>query len=746
MHLPHLITDLGFILVIAALSTLLFRKLGQPQVLGYLIAGFLVSPHVPFLPTVTDKASIQVWSEIGVIFLLFSLGLEFSFKKLFRVGGSAGFTAVFEVIFMVGLGYLVGRMLGWNTIDSLFFGGILSISSTTIIVRAFQELGMKGRKFVDLVFGILVVEDIVAILLLVLLAAIAGSGEFSGAELAFSGLRLVFYIALWFVIGIFLIPIFLRKVRGLLEEETLLLVALGLCFIMVMIAAGVGFSPALGAFIMGSLLAETPEGHKMEHLLQPVRNLFAAIFFVSVGMMIDPKVLIDQWGLVLFVTSLTVVGKFVSTFLGAMLSGQPRKKSFQAGMSLAQIGEFSFIIASLGVTLKVTSDFLYPLAIAVSAVTTFTTPYLIKVADPFYRWTEDRLPDGVKKVLDGYQASLSQNGEGRIGALIFKTYGMKVLLNAVVVVAIIMAYMAILSRGFLGYLEDSPWTGAASLFVCLAITAPFFWGLVMSGPSLKQQREMEELQKLKGLQVGIFVGRLVLALILLGGIISQFVTLRMASGLIVAVLVVAAVAGQFWVKRLYQFIEKNFQKNLTEKERKELVSSEVAKNFLPWEATLGTYDISADSEMVGQSLRSQAFKEKYGVTVAAVFRGNRRFFAPDGEFILWPYDKLVCFGSEEELQRFHTILEEQKLAAQPSEVVGMGRQEDFKLSSFVVDDESPYKEKSIRDSGIRESFKGMVVGVERGPQRVLGPRASFVLKQNDLVWVVADRKQGQVTV
>lgn len=740
-HLPQLITDLGFILIIAALATLLFKKLGQPLVLGYLIAGFLVSPHVPFLPTVADKANITIWSEIGVIFLLFALGLEFSFKKLFKVGGSASFTATFEVVFMLGLGYLVGQLLGWSTIDSLFFGGILSVSSTTIIVRAFDELGMKGKKFVDLVFGVLVVEDILAIFLLVLLTAIASTGNFSGLELVFSGLRLLFFIALWFVIGIFLIPIFLRKIRSLLEDETTLLVAIGLCFMMVIIAAKVGFSPALGAFVMGSLLAETPEGHKMEHLLQPVKNLFAAVFFVSVGMMIDPKVLIERWDLVLLVTFITVVGKFVSTFLGAFLSGQPRKKAFQAGMSLAQIGEFSFIIAALGVTLKVTSDFLYPLAIAVSAVTTFTTPYLIKFSEPMNTWVESKLPDGIKQLFDRYQASFNQEGKsGNVVGLLFSAYGLKILLNTVVVIAVIAAYKALLNTEVEEYLQETPWAGGVSLFICLALCAPFIWGIVMGAPSKKSRLAAEELQKLRGLQVGLFVGRLVIALLLLGAVIAQFATLKMASGVIVTVLAVAVLLGQFWVRRLYHVIEKNFLKNLTEKERKELVSSKVAKNFLPWEASLGNYELSPESFLVGKNLRAISFKEKFGVTVASVFRGKKRYFAPDGDFVLWPYDKVVCFGSEEELLKLQTYLDSEVQAQTAVNPDIVARQEDFKLSSFVVDDVSPFKDKSIRDSGIREKMRGMVVGVERDSVKILGPTASFQLKQDDLVWFVADRR------
>lgn len=739
IHLPPLITDLGFILVIAALSTLLFKKLGQPLVLGYLIAGFLVSPHVPFFPTVTDHANIQLWSEIGVIFLLFSLGLEFSFKKLFKVGGSAGFTAVFEVVFMIGFGYLVGRLLGWSWIDSLFFGAILSMSSTTIIVRAFEELNMRKHKFTDLVFGILVVEDIVAIMLLVILAALAGTAAVSGLELTFSILRLIFFIALWFVVGIFLIPIFLRKIRSLLEDETMLLIAIGLCFVMVIIATRVGFSSALGAFVMGSLLAETPEGHKMEHLLKPVRDLFAAIFFVSVGMMIDPDILIKRWDLVILVTLITIVGKFISTFLGALLSGQSRRMSFQAGMSLAQIGEFSFIIASLGVSLKVTSDFLYPLAIAVSAVTTFTTPYLIQLAEPLYKTIDRRMPEGIKTALDRYHASF--NGEGRqsIGRLLFRAYGLKILLNTVMVIAILGAFKGLVIQELQKVLEESPWSEAISLLLCLIMTAPFLWGVVMGLPSLGASREVEELKKLRGLQLGLFIGRLVLGLGLLGAILSQFVTLKLASGVVIGIFLFAAVFGQFWVRKTYKFIEKNFLKNLTEKERKELVSSETARKYLPWDASLGTYDVSADSEFVGKPLRQIKLKERFGVTLAAIFRGSQRILAPGGDTVIYPYDKILCFGSEEELLAFNRILEEERhdaaMKAPPA------AESDIKLSSYVVTASSRFVNKSIRDSGIRDHFRGgMVVGIERDDEKILGPTGDFELRENDLLWIVGNPK------
>lgn len=741
IHLPPLITDLGFILVIAALSTLLFKKMGQPLVLGYLIAGFLVSPHVPFFPTVVDRESIKVWSEIGVIFLLFGLGLEFSFKKLFKVGGSAGFTAVFEIVFMLGLGFLVGHVLGWSNIDSLFFGAILSMSSTTIIVRAFQELGMRNHKYVDLVFGILIVEDIVAIFLLVMLTALSGAAVVSGFELVASGLRLLFFVALWFAVGIFLIPIFLRKIRHLLEDETMLLVAIGLCFVMVIIAAGVGFSPALGAFVMGSLLAETPEGHKMESLMQSVKNLFAAIFFVSVGMMIDPKLLWDRWDLVLIATGVTIVGKFLSTFLGALLSGQSRKKSFQAGMSLAQIGEFSFIIASLGVSLKVTSDFLYPLAIAVSAVTTFTTPYLIKIAEPVYWRIESLLPQSFKTQMDRYHSSFNSTGKIPLRTLLLKTYGIKVILNTVIVVGIIWASKALLAGKLQHFVAQSSWAGSISLLLCLMLAGPFLWGIVFGGPSLSAQREFEELQKLKGLQIGLFFGRFMIGIILVSAILSQFLTLEVASGFVIVVVLLLIFLSPVLMKNIYQKIETDFLKNLTEKERLELVKAEGNVQLLPWEATLGTYEVDTSSKLVGKSLQDLSFKKTYGLTVAAVFRGAQRIFAPGGSLIIWPFDKLICFGSEEDLQDFYQLLEKEKnLNLQRFNQAT--QEEEYSLKSLLVSANSPVVNKSISESRIREIVEGgIVIGIERGQEKILGPRPQFQILENDLLWIISDQSQ-----
>ncbi|HEV2831763.1 MAG TPA: cation:proton antiporter, partial [Hanamia sp.] len=404
-HLPGLIQDLALILIAAAITTLLFRRIKQPLVVGYIIAGFLVSPHLSLTPTVVDTANVKTLAEIGVIFLLFSLGLEFSFKKLVRVGGASSVTAFVEILFITIAGYFLGRWMEWSVMDSLFLGGMLASSSTTIIIKAFDELGIKTKQYARIVFGVLVVEDIVVILLMVLLSTVAVTKEFEGAEMLFTVAKLLFFLALWFIAGIFLLPTLLRKAKNLLDEETLLILSIGLCLGMVVVATQVGFSAELGAFIMGSILAETIKAEKIEHTLKPVKDLFGAIFFVSVGMLIDPETIIEYRWPVLWVTLLTLFGKLFSTTLGALLSGQPLKQSVQVGMSMAQIGEFAFIVATLGLTLGVISDFLFPVAVGASAITTFTTPYMIKFSPKFYNFIERILPEKWIKALSNYSSS-----------------------------------------------------------------------------------------------------------------------------------------------------------------------------------------------------------------------------------------------------------------------------------------------------------------------------------------------------
>jgi CPA2 family monovalent cation:H+ antiporter-2 len=401
-HVPHLITDLALILFAAGVVSLLFKKLNQPVVLGYIIAGLLVSPNYSLFPTVTEVDSIKIWAEIGVIFLLFSLGLEFSFKKLVKVGSTAAITGLFEVTAMLITGYFAGQLLGWGKMDSIFLGGIIAISSTTIIFRAFDELGLKAKKFTGTVIGILVIEDLAAVLLMVLLSTLAVSQKFQGGEMLASVFKLGFFLVLWFLMGIYLLPGLLKKLSKHISDETLLIISIALCLGMVLFAANVGFSAALGAFIMGSILAETTQAERIVQVLKSVKDLFGAVFFVSVGMLINPGILITYIVPVILLTFIVMLGKTFFVTSGALISGVPLKQSVQAGTSLSQIGEFSFIIATLGLTLGVTSDFLYPIAVGVSVITTFTTPYMIRFAEPLHGFLNRVLPTKWLQIINDY--------------------------------------------------------------------------------------------------------------------------------------------------------------------------------------------------------------------------------------------------------------------------------------------------------------------------------------------------------
>lgn len=401
-QLPTLISDLALILVMAGVATLLFKRLRQPLVLGYIVAGFLAGPHMPYTPTVTDTASIETWSQIGVIFLMFTLGLEFSFKKIVRMGMGPVIAACCVMFSMIGIGTGVGHIFDWEHTDSLFLGAMLAMSSTTIIYKALDDLGLRGQKFAGEVLSVLILEDILGILLMVALPAVAASRQVAGAELAGSLLKLGFFLVLWLIVGLYVVPTFLRRTRQWMNRETLLVVSLGLCFALVVAAAAAGYSTAFGAFMMGSILAETVEAENIERLVQPVRDLFGAVFFVSVGMMVNPAVLAEYWLPICIITLAILAGQALFGTGSFLLSGQPLGVAMRCGFSLAQIGEFAFIIASLGVSLGVTGHFLYPIVVAVSVITTFLTPYMIRLAGPASEYVDAHLPERWKSFLARY--------------------------------------------------------------------------------------------------------------------------------------------------------------------------------------------------------------------------------------------------------------------------------------------------------------------------------------------------------
>jgi monovalent cation:H+ antiporter-2, CPA2 family len=566
-HIPPLITDLALILMTAGFSLIACRLLKQPIVIGYILAGLLVSPHFPFMPSIRDTTSMNIWAEIGVIFLLFAIGLEFSYKKLASIGKHAFPVALIKVAFILGLGYFAGRMFNWSTTDSIFLGGLLSISSTAIIARTFEDLDYKKSPFTHFVFGVLIIEDLFAIVLLVFLSTFAITQTFSGTELATTLTKLFFFIILCFVLGLYFVPIFFRKIKRTLNDETTLVLSVGACLMMVAVATYVGFSPALGAFVMGSILAETHLSHSIERVIAPLKYLFSAIFFVSIGMLIQPTIIMEHWLLIIIISIITIVGKFISTLIGSILSGQDLKTSVQTGMTLAQIGEFSFIIATLGTELKVTSPFLYPIAIAVSVITSFLTPYLIVWSDPVYRWLSSKLTPEFEQSLNSYSMTLfDKRSSTNFVSIFWEMYGLKIVLNATLIISIALFFSKFILLELRQYTTHTMRLELVVLVVTLLIALPFFWPILFGRPA-KSMGELDiSFEKAKAIHVGIIICRSFISVLLISFIIGQFSSLAAISSLLLLGVSIIYFPLSRYAETLYHFFERGFIENLKKKD------------------------------------------------------------------------------------------------------------------------------------------------------------------------------------
>ena len=749
-HLPKLIEDLALILIAAAITTLLFRRIKQPLVLGYIIAGFIVGPHLSLTPTVADTANVKTLAEIGVIFLLFSLGLEFSFKKLMRVGGSASITAFVEIIFITITGYLAGKAMGWSTMDSLFLGGMLASSSTTIIIKAFDELGVKTKQYARIVFGVLVVEDIVVILLMVLLSTVAVTKQFEGTEMLFMVAKLLFFLLLWFIAGIFLLPSFLKKAKTLLDEETLLILSVGLCLGMVVVAIQVGFSAELGAFIMGSIFAETTKAEKVEHIIKPVKDLFGAVFFVSVGMLIDPVAIIEYRWPVLWVTLLTLFGKLFSTTLGALLSGQPLKQSVQVGMSMAQIGEFAFIVAALGLSLGVTSDFIFPVAVGASAITTFTTPYLIKFSPIFYDFLVRILPDKWVTKLNNYSSSTQKIQAESKWEKVFKAYLTIVVTNGIVLLALMLLSVNFLRPFLADYISDGVTLSAVMLVVSLFLAAPFLWALMAKGPNNMSYKELWlDKNYSHGPLLILEIARNILGVLIIGFWVNQLFSGMVAMFVAVPVTVIVLILFSQRIQRFYQRLEGRFLTNLNAREIAEEEKNSASDNILrrhfnpqeelsPWDAHMVDLEVNPQAEYIGKTLEELGWRERYGVNIAYIKRGDRIIYGPGRNSKLFPFDHVGIIASDEQMQVFKPEFD----AKEHSELNG-STVEDIVVQKIVVDENNKLKGLTIRDSGVRERTNGLIIGIERNKERIINPTSTTVFEWDDIVWIVGERKKIQ---
>ena len=738
-HLAPLISDLALILICAGIMTLVFKKLKQPLVLGYIVAGFLASPHFTFTPSVTDADSIKTWSDIGVIFLLFALGLDFSFKKLMKVGGSAVISACTIILCMIAVGIFVGWTFGWKQMDCIYLGGMLAMSSTTIIYKAFDDLGLRQQKFTGLVLSILIIEDILAIVLMVMLSTMAVSKNFEGMEMVGSILKLVFFLILWFVVGMYLIPTFLKRSRKLMSDETLLIFSLGMCFGMVVLAAKVGFSPAFGAFIMGSILAETLDSERIEKLVAPVKDLFGAIFFVSVGMMVDPNLIVEFiWPIVAIIVAI-LLGQTIFGTGGVLLSGQSLKTSMQCGFSLTQIGEFAFIIASLGVSLNVTSDFLYPIVVAVSVITTFLTPYMIRLSVPAYNFVDKRMPPKWRNMIERYSGSTQPvNYQSNWKSLIYAIIRITVIYSVLTIAAIFISFSFIVPL-LVETLGDKwgSWAGAA---ITIVLISPFLRAMIMKkNHSIEFKSLWKDSRFNHASLISVVILRIVIGVIFVIYVINHLFQASVAIVVGVAIVVVLTMIFSRFLKKQSILMERTFVQNMRSKDMFMVYRGnkkpEYAGRLLDRDIHLTDIKISPDSLWAGLTLMELNLGKRFGVYVASIIRGTHRINIPGGQTRIFPGDTIQVIGSDSQLSTF----------AEHAEVISEGcvdddfEKKEMLLKQFVVTENSKFVGKSIRESGIRNKYHCLVVGVESSDDMSLHqPDVDAELQKGDIVWVVGE--------
>ena len=742
----NLVHDLALIFISAGIITLIFRKFKQPLVLGYLVAGFLIGPHFTLFPSVIAEKSVTEWSEIGVIFLLFALGLEFSFKKLFRVGGPALITAITEVVTMLCVGFFVGYLLGWTILESIFLGGMLSMSSTTIIIKAFDDLKLRNQKFTTIVFGTLVIEDIVAILMMVMLSTVAVSQQFAGGEMIFSLFKLAFFLILCFLVGIYVLPTFFRKFNRSMNDETLLVISIGLCFGMVALASYLGFSVALGAFIMGSILAETIEGIHVEHLTKNIKDLFGAVFFVSVGMMVNPAIMVQYWLPIVILTLVTIVGKAFFSSVGVLLSGQSLKTSLQSGFSLAQIGEFAFIIAALGYSLGVMREFIYPVIITISVITTFTTPYFIRLANPFYEWLYPKLPEKFKTFLDNYSSGGDLIKNESDWKILMKYCSTNIIVYSVLSVAVILCCSHFVSPFITKQLAGHVPNGLIDLvnsLLTIIVMIPFLMGLISGNRKKKEIFDKLVTNSLKANQrwmVALDLFRLFLATFFVT--LALFIHFNTTSWPII-IISLSIIVFLFYAHKnfkAHQIIEDRFLTNLYQKEeherQKRPLCTSINAQLSDRNIHLAEVIVSPDSPFVGKNLKELDLRNKYNVNIAKIIRGHKEIYFPHGNDYIYPSDQLLAIGTDEHIISFTKIMEiqdtEELQTAKP----------DIKLASFLVKEDSPILGKNLAQCGFRE-LGCLIIEVDRGKDSLVNPDMSFIFAEGDLVWIAGMKDKIQ---
>ena len=738
-ELPHLIKDLALILVVAGIVTIIFKRLKQPLVLGYVVAGFLVSPNMPYIMSVVDIADIHTWADIGVMFLLFSLGLDFSFKKILKMGSSPIIATCAIVFCMMALGMIVGNSFGWGRMDCIFLGGMLAMSSTTIIYKAFDDLGLRQQRFASMVMSVLILEDMLAIVMMVMLSALASGANLDGGQMVGSVGRIGFFLVLWFVVGIFAIPWLLRSSRTLINNETLLIIALGLCCAMAVISTKVGFSSAFGAFVMGSILAETVEAEKIIKLVEPVKNLFGAVFFVSVGMLVDPKILVDYSVPIMVLVLTILVGQAVFGSFGFLISGQSLKSAMQCGFSMAQIGEFSFIIASLGLSLGVIGNFLYPVVVAVSVITTFLTPYMIRLSTPAYNRLEKRLPKNIIHMLNELAISHpSAAPHGNWRSLIVQLTKIVVIYSilSIAVIALMFTVALVPLRQMLPHW----WANAVCGLMTVLFISPFLRAMVMKKNHSEEFKQLwNESRMNHAALIATIVVRFIIAMMFVFYICNYLTRFTNAVMIVIAVVVVMLMVLSRRLKRRSIRMERMFLLNLRSRDIRAQVYGHkrplYAGHLLDRDIHISDFDVPEDSLWAGKTLEELQLRSKFGVNVSSILRGRQRINIPSGDDRIYPCDKIQVIGSDDQLTALSKALKNNLHPEDPNI-----EKREMKLRQLVISEDGQFFGKTLSECGIRDIYDCMVVGMEEGEENLsmLAPNQRFY--KDDTIWVVGEKE------
>lgn len=744
--IPFLVKDLALILMVAGIVTIIFKKLKQPLVLGYIVAGFLVSPHMPYTMSVIDETDIKTWADIGVIFTLFSLGLDFSFKKIVKMGVSPIIATIVIVFSMMMLGISIGHGFGWSKMDCIFLGGMLAMSSTTIIYKAFDDMGLRQQKFAGMVMSVLILEDILAIVMMVMLSAIAGGNNPDGEQMIGSVIKIAFFLVLWFIVGIFAIPLFLRSVRKLINNETLLIVALGLCCGMAVLSTKVGFSSAFGAFVMGSILAETIEAEKIIKLVEPVKNLFGAIFFVSVGMLVDPKILIEYAIPILALVGSILIGQAIFGTFGFMLGGESLKSAMRCGFSMAQIGEFSFIIASLGLSLGVISNYLYPVVVAVSVITTFLTPYMIRLATPTYQVMEKHLPKRLINILNHFamsHPSTTQQSKWKslLRQMLINTVAYSILTAAVI--ALMFTFVLPFTRSLFPGWKLHWYANAITGILTLVLIAPFLRAIIMKKNHSSEWKRLWVESSINRIPLLFtIVVRFVIALAFIFYICNYLTRFTDALMIIIGIAVVSLMIASRWTKKRSIKMERLFIHNLRSRDIMAQVNGEKKPlyegHLLDRDIHISDFDVPEDSSWGGKTLKELHLRERFGVDMSSIMRGSQRLNIPNGDTVIFPGDKLQVIGNDDQLQKFATALSTD-LIPEDLEI----EKREMKLRQLIISGKSEFCGKSLLESGIRDKYNCMVVGLEEGQENLTKIAPTRTFEKGDILWIVGEESDLQ---